>query len=47
MNDNMKKVVKALRSGEYKQTKETLQDENGYCCFCERDGQSTQGGDGD
>jgi hypothetical protein len=33
MNDNMKKVVKALRSGEYKQTRETLQDENGYCCL--------------
>ena len=33
MNDNMKKVVKALRSGEYSQTQETLQDENGYCCL--------------
>jgi hypothetical protein len=33
MNDNMKLVLKALRSGEYKQTKETLQDEVGYCCL--------------
>jgi hypothetical protein len=33
MNDNMKLVVKALRSGEYLQTKETLQDKNGYCCL--------------
>ena len=33
MNDNMKKVVKALRSGEYKQTRETLQDATGYCCL--------------
>ena len=33
MNENMKKVIKALRSGEYKQTTETLQDEYGYCCL--------------
>tara|TARA_R110000744_G_scaffold216854_1_gene335561 strand:- start:156 stop:524 length:369 start_codon:yes stop_codon:yes gene_type:complete len=33
MNDNMKIVIKALRSGEYEQTKETLQDEKGYCCL--------------
>jgi hypothetical protein len=33
MNDNMKLVLKALRSGEYKQTKEMLQDEYGYCCL--------------
>jgi hypothetical protein len=33
MNDNMRKVLVALRSGEYKQTKEMLQDKNGYCCL--------------
>jgi hypothetical protein len=33
MNDNMKKVLKALRSGEYAQTQERLQDEYGYCCL--------------
>jgi hypothetical protein len=33
MNDNMKLVIKALRSGEYTQTKEMLQDEQGYCCL--------------
>ena len=33
MNDNMKKVLVALRSGEYKQTKEALQDKAGYCCL--------------
>jgi hypothetical protein len=33
MNDNMKLVLKALRSGEYKQTEETLQDKDGYCCL--------------
>jgi hypothetical protein len=33
MNDNMKLVIKALRSGEYKQTEETLQDKDGYCCL--------------
>jgi hypothetical protein len=33
MNDNMKMVLKALRSGEYKQAKETLQDKDGYCCL--------------
>lgn len=27
------KWVEALRSGEYKQTKETLKDCNGYCCL--------------
>jgi hypothetical protein len=29
----MKKWVKALRSGEYKQTKGDLQDSKGYCCL--------------
>ncbi len=33
MNDNMRKVLLALRSGEYKQTKEALQDGGGYCCL--------------
>jgi hypothetical protein len=33
MNDNMKLVLKALRSGEYKQTKGTLEDNNGHCCL--------------
>jgi hypothetical protein len=33
MNDNMKMVVKALRSGEYKQTTMSLQDKAGYCCL--------------
>ena len=33
MNDNMKLVIKALRSGEYAQTKESLQDDHGYCCL--------------
>jgi hypothetical protein len=33
MNDNMKLVIKALRSGEYAQTQELLQDEHGYCCL--------------
>ena len=33
MNDNMKKVVKALRSGGYAQTRESLQDRYGYCCL--------------
>jgi hypothetical protein len=33
MNDNMKMVLKALRSGEYKQTREALQDGGGYCCL--------------
>ena len=28
-----KQWITALRSGEYKQTKNTLQDENGYCCL--------------
>lgn len=31
--DEIKKWVAALRSGEYKQTKKTLQDEFGYCCL--------------
>ena len=29
----MKKVLVALRSGEYEQTRSTLQDSNGYCCL--------------
>jgi hypothetical protein len=33
MNDNMRKVLVALRSGEYTQTKGTLQDEHGHCCL--------------
>ena len=33
MNDNMKKVGVALRSGLYEQTVEALQDENGFCCL--------------
>lgn len=33
LNDNAKKWVAALRSGEYKQTKEYLHDPNGYCCL--------------
>ena len=33
MNDNMKKVLIALRSGEHKQTVKSLQDPNGYCCL--------------
>ncbi len=33
MNKNAKKWIKALRSGEFKQTKGTLNDENGYCCL--------------
>jgi hypothetical protein len=33
MNDNMKKVGVALRSGLYEQTVETLQDEIGFCCL--------------
>lgn len=30
---DIKKWVEALRSGKYKQTKETLQDKEGYCCL--------------
>jgi hypothetical protein len=30
---NIKKWVKALRSGKYKQTKYNLQDKTGYCCL--------------
>lgn len=33
MNDNAKKWVAALRSGEYSQTKRRLHDENGFCCL--------------
>jgi hypothetical protein len=33
MNDNMRKVLVALRSGEYTQTSGTLQDEQGHCCL--------------
>jgi hypothetical protein len=36
MKINIKKLklwITALRSGEYRQTKATLQDENGYCCL--------------
>lgn len=30
---DLKKWIKALRSGKYKQTTKTLQDDNGYCCL--------------
>lgn len=34
MNKKVKKKwVKALRSGKYKQTRETLKDKHGYCCL--------------
>ena len=33
MNDNMKLVLKALRSGEYEQGVEALQCGNTYCCL--------------
>lgn len=33
LGPNQQKWVDALRSGEYKQTTETLQDEYGYCCL--------------
>ncbi len=33
MNKNAKKWVDALRSGEFKQTVEVLNDKNGYCCL--------------
>jgi hypothetical protein len=33
MNNNMKKVLVALRSGDYKQTKGTLQNLEGHCCL--------------
>jgi hypothetical protein len=33
INENMKKVLVALRSGEYKQTQESLQDGQGHCCL--------------
>lgn len=33
MNNNAKLWVKALKSGKYKQTSGTLQDEDGYCCL--------------
>jgi hypothetical protein len=33
MNDNMRKVLVALRSGEYKQARGTLQNTGGYCCL--------------
>jgi hypothetical protein len=34
MNEEIKqKWVAALRSGKYSQTRETLQDENGFCCL--------------
>jgi hypothetical protein len=31
--ERLKELVKALRSGEYKQTKESLRNEEGYCCL--------------
>jgi hypothetical protein len=33
MNDNMKLVLKALRSGEYTKTTGALQDRRGSCCL--------------
>lgn len=33
MNDNAKRWVEALRSGEYRQTREVLRDEHGFCCL--------------
>jgi hypothetical protein len=33
MNDNMRKVLVALRSGEYTKTTGALQDKRGYCCL--------------
>ena len=33
MNENSRKLVEALRSGEYQQTKYRLRDENGFCCL--------------
>jgi hypothetical protein len=33
INENMKKVLVALRSGEYKQTQYRLQDSGGHCCL--------------
>jgi hypothetical protein len=33
INENMKKVLVALRSGEYPQSSETLQSDLGYCCL--------------
>jgi hypothetical protein len=33
VNENMKKVLVALRSGEYTQTIGALQNEGGYCCL--------------
>jgi hypothetical protein len=33
INENMKKVLVALRSGEYTQTKEALQNSRGHCCL--------------
>lgn len=34
MNKELKpKWLKALRSGEYKQSRETLKDDNGFCCL--------------
>ena len=33
INENMKKVLVALRSGEYKQTSRLLNDCHGHCCL--------------
>jgi hypothetical protein len=33
ISENMKKVLVALRSGEYTQTTSTLQDSRGHCCL--------------
>jgi hypothetical protein len=33
VNENARKWVEALRSGEYTQTQGVLRDESGYCCL--------------
>ena len=33
MNDNAKKLIKALRSGEYKQCRAVLRDSRRFCCL--------------
>jgi hypothetical protein len=33
INENMKKVLVALRSGEFTQTRNTLQNSRGHCCL--------------
>lgn len=33
MNDNAQEWIDVLRSGKYKQTRDTLRDQDGYCCL--------------